>query len=52
MELSMAAMQNEKYWLERARPGGVSYKLKYWIMEYYQLFINLYTILSSVARIL
>ena len=47
-----AAMQNKIYWLERAQERKVLFKLRYLIMEYYQLFIYLYTNLRSVARIL
>ena len=42
------------YWLERQerKERGEVFKLRYIIMEYNQLFIYLYTILSSVARVL
>ena len=49
---SRTVMQNKIYRLERAQECGVLFKLRYRIIEYYQLFIYLYTILSSVARLL
>ena len=49
---SRTVMQNKIYRLERAQERRVLFKLKYQIMKYNQLFFYLYTILSSVARLL